>query len=60
MNDKVKNGLSKRELIAAMALQGMLSAEVDPVVAYHRTGDTNNLWGDAVKHADRLIAELNK
>jgi len=41
-------GLTKRELFAAMAMQGMLSS--------------NGGWfvGDAVDAADALIAELNK
>ena len=48
-------GLTKRELFAAMAMQGQLA---------HRNGYTENGYGviasDAVEFADALIAELNK
>lgn len=49
-------GLSKRELIAAMAMQGYLSN-------HELTTDTTPLEvtaRDAVKQADALIAELSK
>lgn len=53
VDDLRYNGLTKRELFAAMALQGM-------------QGNTNYKWEpeamaeDAVKYADALINELNK
>lgn len=44
------NGLTKRELFAAMAMQGMVGFGWSPsLVAF-----------EAVKHADALIVELNK
>jgi len=44
-------GLTKRELFAAMAMQGMLSS---PEVRY------KNISIDSVEIADALIKELNK
>lgn len=45
-------GLTKRELFAAMAMQGMLANGVDRHAAH-----TNAIY--AVQHADALINELN-
>ena len=49
----VKNGLTKREYFAAMAMQGMLSKSTGryPV---------SEIVNDAVGAADALIEELNK
>lgn len=54
-------GLTKRELFAAMALQGMLS---HPTRYKPREGSSNN-WHEAISEeavqiADALITELNK
>ena len=46
-------GLTKRELFAAMAMQGMLANGVDRHAAH-----VNAIY--AVQHADALINELNK
>ena len=46
-------GLTKRELFAAMAMQGMLANGVDRHDAH-----TNAIY--AVQHAEALINELNK
>lgn len=48
-------GLTKRELFAAMALQGMMSAEA-PDVEYHADATARR----AVGFADALLAELAK
>lgn len=53
MDDPRYNGLTKRELFAAMAMQGMLANGVDRHDAH-----TNAIY--AVQHADALINELNK
>jgi hypothetical protein len=45
-------GLSKRELFAAMAMQGILSSTPDAMYAPTAT--------DAVAHADALLKELAK
>ena len=54
-NDCREGTLTKRELFAAMAMQGQLA---------HRNGYTENGYGviasDAVEFADALITELNK
>ena len=47
------SGLTKRELFAAMALQGLLVGEVGGQHPY-------SLSRDAVAHADALLAELAK
>lgn len=46
-------GLTKRELFAAMAMQGLLTSGVDKNAAH-----INAIY--AVQHADALITELNK
>ena len=52
-HNDVEHGLTKRELFAAMAMQGLLS--------YDRPGfDVQDAAHDAVVYADRLIAELCK
>ncbi len=58
-NDKVyptsdcsQDTLTKRELFAAMAMQGLLAHDSDRRIAY--------IADDAVEAADALIAELNK
>ncbi|MGE8279068.1 MAG: hypothetical protein ACN6O2_01415 [Stenotrophomonas sp.] len=60
-------GLTKRELIAAMALQGLLSNPGGPVQANNVSGwqsTTNCSRGDvvneSVQFADALLAELTK
>lgn len=50
------NGLTKRELFAGMAMQGMLAQETEEFTF----GDIQNLAEQAVKRADALIKELNK
>lgn len=47
-----QTGLSKREMFAAMAMQGL--------VAYGFSTDPSSASDLAVKHADALIAELEK
>jgi hypothetical protein len=49
--DAFNSGLTKRELFAVMAMQGLLS---NPEVRY------NNLSRDSVEIAYSLIEELNK
>lgn len=59
MSDNTENyfdGLTKRELFAAMAMQGMLASET----ASYNYGAQENLAVNAVKRADALLAELNK
>ena len=52
--DGFNDGLTKRELIAAMAMQGMLA---NPSLV---NGSTTSLIADwAVDHADALIERLN-
>lgn len=46
-------GLTKRELFAVMALEGLLSE-------WPRTSDYETIARDAVRFADALIKELNK
>lgn len=49
----MNSGLSKRELIAAMAMQGLL--------ADSKMGGTPNIFAElAVKYADALLEALNK
>ena len=48
------NGLTKREYFAAMAMQGLLAADVNYVVTEDRTA----LF--AVQHADALLAQLEE
>lgn len=50
----VNIGLTKRELFAAMAMQGILSGSAD--IAYEILHGSKG----AVRAADALIAELNK
>jgi len=49
-------GLTKRELFAAMAMQGILENRA----YYERSLGGKSVEGYAVHYADRLIAELNK
>lgn len=49
-------GLSKREYLAAMAMQGMLAAGDGDFNSNH----TKRIAENAVNHADALIKELNK
>lgn len=51
--DVYNHGLTKRELFAAMAMQGMLANGVDRHAAH-----VNAIY--AVQHADALINELNR
>lgn len=51
--DHNENNLTKRELFAAMAMQGMLSDS-------RRTSSIYDVSNAAVRTADALIAELNK
>ena len=52
-----KEGLTKREYLAAMAMQGiMANSEYIPTVDAH----FQNIAQDAVRAADALIKELNK
>lgn len=62
-----QTGLTKRELIAAMAMQGLLSNPGGPVQASNVSGwqsTTNCSRGDvaneSVQFADALLAELAK
>jgi len=53
-------GLTKREMFAAMAMQGILA---DVGICVMRTGDganVNQVAEEAVKAADALIAELSR
>lgn len=50
-------GLTKREYFAALAMQGILA---NRTVQSFSNGFHVGLSEDAVKHADALIAELNK
>ena len=50
-----EGGLSKRELFAAMALQGMLC-----YCGFRPEGDEQPRAASAVRMADALIKELNK
>lgn len=52
-----KDGLTKRELFAAMAMQGLISNE-----AYNELSEDQytEVSGRATTHADALIEELNK
>lgn len=69
-NDFVYNmdGLTKRELFAAMAMQGMLAmmASKEISVALNQESKSRGLTaeqyiaGNAARQADALIAELNK
>lgn len=52
----ISQGLTKRELFAAMALQGMLASETSS----YNYGAIECLAANAVKKADALINELNK
>ncbi len=49
----LESGLTKRELFAAMALQGLLA---NPAT----DGERDEIAFDAVMYADELISELNK
>ena len=50
-NNYISKGLTKRESLAAMALQGLLANDSGLITSKAR---------DAVKAADALIEELNK
>jgi len=58
-NDSIYAGLTKRELFAAMAMQGYCARDI-----YGSMNDTSPSWLDraklAVLHADALLAELEK
>lgn len=54
-NSHVDAGLTKRELFAAMAMQGLLASWGN-----HDVTDSGDLASDAVRAADALIAELSK
>lgn len=49
-----QKGLSKRELFAAIAMQGLLSGHPKQVHGHNQTAEI------AIKHADALIEELSK
>ena len=53
------SGLTKRELIAAMAMQGLLFDPVDLNLLFH-PADLKKIAKLSVKAADALIAELSK
>lgn len=53
IDDPRYNGLTKRELFAAMAMQGMLANGL-----HRNAAHVNAIY--AVQHADALINELNK
>ena len=53
-------GLTKRELFAAMAMQGMAANPADNYLAEVDGKIVNVTSKYAVKYADALIAELNK
>lgn len=48
-------GITKRQLFAAMAMQGMLASNVG-----HKMGGRDNVALEAVRCADALIAKLSK
>ena len=50
----INSGLSKRELFAAMAMQGLLAQGIPG-----RHNQIDIVVGSAIKHADRLLKELN-
>lgn len=51
-------GLTKRELFAAMALQGMISNHL--VVPHFKSSDYETYAKGAISHADALLAELER
>lgn len=55
-NDTAQLGLTKRELFAALAMQGMLASESEA----SNYGHIGFLAESAVKRADALLAELAK
>ena len=56
----VEAGLTKRELFAAMAMQGLLSDNDYSPYTLRNGAYINTLGEESVKYADVLIAELNK
>lgn len=56
----VEGGLSKRELFAAMAMQGLLGTEEKYHWFYSREEAYPGIASYAVMHADALLAELEK
>lgn len=54
-HDNHNHGLTKRELFAAMAMQGLCS---NSTTGSHKI--PVNMAKEAIEHADSLIAELNK
>ena len=52
----IRGGMTIRTKISAMAMQGILAAESED----YCYGDHVTIARHAVKHADALIAELNK
>ena len=56
----IQKGLTKRELFAAMAMQGMAANPADNYLAEVDGKIVNVTSKYAVEYADTLIAELNK
>ena len=61
LQDKTEYGLSKRELFAAMAMQGRISLRGSPSLKPTPQSDyLENMAKDSVDAADALIKELEK
>jgi hypothetical protein len=61
---RVRNGLTKREYFAAMAMQGLRSAGLSDAITETEQGrklwSSSSIANQAVYDADALIAELSK
>lgn len=55
-----ESGLTKRELIAAMVMQGFIAADDHQHVACYKGEDNNTFAKAAVRLADELLVELKK
>lgn len=57
---ELAQGLSKREYFAGLAMQGILASHANPGALGYALKNHMDIPVEAVKHADALLAELEK
>lgn len=57
---EIHGGMTKREMLAMHAMQGLLSSDDSSIAFYKSDSDAKHIAQSAVAYADALLEELSK